>query len=155
MKRTWTVNNEKRTVEFEPLSRLLDVLRGELGILSPKEGCGEGECGTCSVVINNELHLACLTTAAQVEEGAEILTAEGLASISLGKTIKRYFDEQGAIQCGYCSPGMLLGSYALLRNNPRPSKEEIRKALSGHICRCTGYSSIVNAVDAAAKEFRK
>lgn len=154
IERSWTVNGEVRQVAFEPLARLLDVLRDVLDLKSLKEGCGEGECGACSVVIDDtELHLACLVAAAQVEEGASILTAEGLERMPLGQILRGCFDGKGAVQCGYCSPGMLLGSYALLAMNPLPSEEEIRTGLAGHLCRCTGYTSIVEAVQAAAEEY--
>jgi carbon-monoxide dehydrogenase small subunit len=155
IERTWIVNGEQRRVQLAPLARLLDVLRDELGLLSLKEGCGEGECGACSVILDGELHVACLVAAAQVDDGAAILTAEGLEELELGRALKRAFDNRGAVQCGYCSPGMLLGGYALLSANPRPSAGEVRVAMAGHLCRCTGYSSIVAAVRAAAEEVRR
>jgi len=150
--RSWKVNGEQRSVRFAPLARLLDVVRDQLGLLSLKEGCGEGECGACSVLLDGELHLACLTAAAQVDDGATLLTAEGLAAHELGRALQRAFDRQGAVQCGYCSPAMLLGGYALLSANRSPNEEEIRTALAGHLCRCTGYTTIVKAVQQVAIE---
>lgn len=152
IRRTWTVNGAPRSARFEPLARLLDVLRDELRLITVKEGCGEGECGACTVVVDDELHLSCLTAAAQVEDGAVILTAEGLGDHALGRSIKEAFDQQGAVQCGYCSPGMLLGSYSLLSRTPDPDEDQIRAGLAGHLCRCTGYTSIVDAVRSAAQE---
>jgi carbon-monoxide dehydrogenase small subunit len=150
--RRWWVNGEERAVSFEPLARLLDVLRQDLGLLGVKEGCGEGECGTCSVSLGGELRLACLTAAAQVEDGVEILTAEGLGAFDLGRGLQRAFQDRGAVQCGYCTPGLLVGSYALLREVARPTAEQIRQHLAGHLCRCTGYTKIVQAVQAATEE---
>ena len=150
MERTWNVNGAQRTVSFAPLARLLDVLRAELSLLSLKEGCGEGECGACSLLLDGRLQVSCLVAAAQVDDGAEILTAEGLERHATGRALKYSFDHDGAVQCGYCSPGMLVGGYALLAQNPNPSEEQIRAALAGNLCRCTGYSRIVEAVRAAA-----
>jgi carbon-monoxide dehydrogenase small subunit len=149
IERSWIINGVERRVSFEPLARLLDVLRDGVGLLSLKEGCGEGECGACSVIIDGELHLGCLVAAAQLEDGARLLTAEGLEATALGRALTRAFDEAGAVQCGYCSPGMLLGGYALLSHDPAPDEEQIRVGLAGNLCRCTGYSTIVEAVQAA------
>ena len=150
--RTWIINGEQHVVKFAPLKRLLDVLRDDLDLFSLKEGCGEGECGACSAMINGDLKLCCLIAAAQLDDGAEILTVEGLAKLPLGRALQKAYDQQGAVQCGYCTPGMLMGSYALLRDNPTPSEEQIRTNLAGNLCRCTGYSSIIKAVGAAGKE---
>ncbi len=149
--RSWIVNGEPRSVRFAPLARLLDVLREELGLTSLKEGCGEGECGACTVIIDGEPRLACLTAAAQLEDGATLLTAEGLGREPLGRALQESFAEGGAVQCGYCTPGVLLGAYALLGEEPQPGEERIRGALAGHLCRCTGYSKIVEAVEAAGR----
>ena len=151
IQRSWKINNKTREVRFAPLARLLDVLHDQLGLLSLKEGCGEGECGACSVIIDGELQLACLVAAAQVDDGASLITAEGLEALELGRRLKRAFDRQGAVQCGYCSPAMLLGGYALLSERSDPDEEEVRAALAGHLCRCTGYSTIVAAVREAAQ----
>ncbi len=154
IKRTWIVNGQRREVAFAPLARLLDVARDQLGLLGLKEGCGEGECGACSLLLDGELHVSCLVAAAQVDDGAQILTAEGLEAHALGRALKSSFDEDGAVQCGYCSPAMLVGGYALLSRSSDPSEEQIREALAGHLCRCTGYSRIVEAVRDAAETAR-
>jgi len=152
IEREWIINGEHRTVRFALLARLLDVLRDELDLISVKEGCGEGECGACSVLLDGKLHLACLVAAAQVDDGAAVLTAEGLGAEALGSRLKQAFDEQGAVQCGYCSPAMLLGGFALLTRVARPTEQQVREALAGHLCRCTGYATIVAAVQQAAPE---
>jgi carbon-monoxide dehydrogenase small subunit len=152
LERRWIINGEERSVRFAPLARLLDVLRDDLELISLKEGCGEGECGACSVIVDGELQLGCLIAAAQLEDGAELLSAEGLNASALGRSLMRRYDAAGAVQCGYCSPGMLLGSYALLKRNAAPTEEQIRAGLAGHLCRCTGYGSIVEAVRRAADE---
>ncbi|MBW2735699.1 MAG: (2Fe-2S)-binding protein [Deltaproteobacteria bacterium] len=151
LERHWLVNGVKQTLRFEPLARLLDVLREQLGLLSVKEGCGEGECGTCSVLIDGTPQLACMVAAAQLDDGASLLTAEGLENDALGRAMKQGFDEEAAVQCGYCTPAMLLGGYALLEAVPEAEEDQIRVALAGHICRCTGYGAIVSAVQRAAE----
>ena len=151
LERRWTINGEQRRVRFEPLARLLDVLRDDLELISLKEGCGEGECGACSVIVDGALQLGCLRAAAQLEDGAKLLTAEGLGASALGRSLRRSFEATGAVQCGYCSPGMLLGGYALLAGQSAPpSEEQIRAGLAGHLCRCTGYNAIVEAVQRVA-----
>ncbi len=149
--RIWRINGEDREVKFFSLDRLLDVLRDRLGLLSLKEGCGEGECGTCSVMIDGEVRLACLTAAAQIDDGAELLTAEGIGGDKLGRQLVEAFDEGGAVQCGYCTPGVMVGSYALLGRNPDATVAEIREGLAGHLCRCTGYTKIVSSVARAGR----
>jgi len=151
LKRSWTVNGEARVVRFLPLARLLDVMRDQMGLLSVKEGCGEGECGTCTLLVNGQPRLACLTAAAQVDDGATLLTAEGLEGDELGRRLMAAYDEAGAVQCGYCTPGMLVGSYHLLRELPNPTEDQVREHLAGHICRCTGYTKIVEAVERCAR----
>ncbi len=155
IERTWNINGRPRTVAFAPLARLLDVLRDELGLIGLKEGCGEGECGTCSLILDGELHVSCLVAAAQVDDDAEILTAEGLDEHAMGRALIDAFDEDGAVQCGFCSPGMLMGGYALLASNADPSEEEIRRSLAGNLCRCTGYSRIVEGVQSAAETLQE
>ena len=150
--RLWKINGEDMEVKFHGLARLLDVLRDTVGVMSLKEGCGEGECGACSVLINGEVHLACLVAAAQLDDGAELLSAEGLEATELGHDLSEALDGGGAVQCGYCTPGVLVGSYALLSNpGPVPTEQEIRVGLAGHLCRCTGYSKIVSSVGEAAR----
>ena len=135
-----TINQVPQKLNAHPMTRLLDVLR-ENGLTGSKEGCGEGECGACSILINNELVNSCLVPAIQAE-GCEILTIEG---IDYGK-LQESFIKKGGAQCGFCTPGMIMASYALLLKNPKPSAEEIRTALAGNLCRCTGYQKIVEAV---------
>jgi carbon-monoxide dehydrogenase small subunit len=126
--------------------RLLDVLREDLGLTGTKEGCGEGECGACSVLIDGQVVNSCLVAAGQVE-GCSVVTVEGLA-LPGGKLspLQRAFVERGAAQCGICTPGMLLAAHALLRDNASPSADEVRVALAGNLCRCTGYTKIFDAV---------
>jgi carbon-monoxide dehydrogenase small subunit len=126
--------------------RLLDVLREDLGFTGTKEGCGEGECGACSVLVDGEVVNSCLVAAGQVE-GCEVVTVEGLAGPDgTLSPLQRAFIERGAAQCGICTPGMLLAAYALLRDNPRPTDDDVRVGLAGNLCRCTGYTKIIDAV---------
>ena len=150
MKVAFTVNGKKRRVDAPPMKRLLDVLRDECGLTGTKEGCGEGECGACSVLLDGELVNSCLVPAVQAE-GRKIVTVEGLAKGKTLHPVQQAFWEQGGAQCGICTPGMLLASVDLLAKNPRPSEAEIREGLSGNLCRCTGYVKIVESVQAAAK----
>lgn len=149
--RRWRVNGEEREVRFAPLCRLLDVLRDGLGLTSVKEGCGEGECGTCTVLVDGRARLSCLTAAGQLDDGTELLTAEGLGRLPLGRALQEAFLEEGAVQCGYCTPGLLCGSYALLEREGAIEEPQIREALAGHLCRCTGYTKILRAVQSAAR----
>lgn len=143
------VNGEPHVVKARPNARLLDVLREELGLTGAKEGCGIGECGACTVLMDGEAVNACLVLAAQAE-GAHIETVEGLCQDGRLHSLQTAFIEYGAIQCGYCTPGMLMSAVALLRKNPRPSESDIRHALAGNLCRCTGYVQIIRAIEAAA-----
>lgn len=151
--RTWKINGESRMVEFPPARRLLDVLREDVGLKGTKEGCGEGECGACTVMINGEIAVSCLMAAGQVRDGAEILTVEGLEKSEGGRLIQRSYLEKGAAQCGFCIPGMLISSYAFLRRQPEVTEATIKDAHAGNICRCTGYVKIVEAVQAAAERW--
>ena len=144
------VNGEMRAVRTPAMKRLLDVLREDLHLTGTKEGCGEGECGSCSVRMNGELVNSCLVPILQAE-GASIETVEGLAENGELTPLQQSFNEHHALQCGYCTPGMLMSATALLRDNPSPSEDEIKKALQGNICRCTGYWNIVEAVKAVGK----
>jgi carbon-monoxide dehydrogenase small subunit len=134
-----------------PLSRLIDVLREELGDVSVKEGCGEGECGACLVLMNGRAVNSCLVPLAQAE-GADIVTVQGLSSTPRGKILVDAFTEHGAVQCGFCTPGLVIAAVDLLRRNPSPTESEIRTAISGNLCRCTGYDLVVKAISAAARE---
>ena len=149
MEMSFTVNGSNRTVTVYPMQRLLDVLRNELGLTGTKEGCGEGECGSCSVLLNGELVNSCLVPVLQVQ-GAEIRTIEGVAEETL-HPVQRAFLECGGAQCGICTPGMILATLHLLRSNPKPSMNEIREGLSGNLCRCTGYTRIFDAVKSASE----
>lgn len=155
MKISITVNGELREVEVTPTTRLLDLLRDDLKLTGTKEGCGKGECGACTVIMNGQLVASCLVLALQVD-GAEIITIEGLSSEE-GKLhpIQESYVEAGAVQCGFCIPGMVLASKKLLEENPDPTEEEIRRGLSGNICRCTGYQKIVDAVKISADKLSK
>ena len=146
------VNDEPQTFRIEPGDRLAAVLRRE-GYLGVKVGCGTGDCGSCTVLLNGEPVVSCIMLAAQAE-GAEILTVEGLASSGELHPLQEAFLEEGAAQCGFCTPGMLLSAKALLDSNPDPTEEEVRGALSGTLCRCTGYVNIVRAVLLAAERMR-
>ena len=131
--------------------RLLDLLRNVFRLTGTKEGCGEGECGACTVIVNGKTVNSCLVLAGQAE-GAEIITIEGLSVDGKPGKLQQAFIEAGAVQCGFCTPGMILSAKALLDENPKPSDEDIKVALSGNLCRCTGYAKIVDAVRAAASQ---
>ena len=145
---TLTINGRKTTLVVEDRTTLLTALR-EYGVTSLKRGCEEGECGACTVIMNGLPQKSCLILAREAE-GAEILTVEGLVEKGRLHPIQQAFIDEGAIQCGYCTPGMVMTTYALLSKNPSPEEEEIREALSGNICRCTGYLSIIRAVKKSA-----
>lgn len=147
---TFILNGEEVTVNIVPDERLLDTLRKKLDLTGTKEGCGIGECGACTVIMDGKAVNACLVLTAQVE-GSEILTVEGLEMNGELDPLQKSFIDHQAVQCGFCTPGMLMSARALLDKNCSPSREEIKTALEGNLCRCTGYKQIVNAVEAAAK----
>jgi carbon-monoxide dehydrogenase small subunit len=150
---SFTLNGRKRRVRVPPMKRLLDVLREDLGLTGSKEGCGEGECGACSVLMNGVSVNSCLVPAAQAQ-GARIVSVEGLATAARLSALQRAFIALGGAQCGICTPGMLVTGAELLRRarGRVPGEDEVREALAGNLCRCTGYQKIVDAVRAAAAE---
>jgi carbon-monoxide dehydrogenase small subunit len=144
------VNGITRDVEAPPMKRLLDVLREDLRLTGTKEGCGEGECGACSVILDGEVINSCLVPVCQVS-GSTILTVEGLARDGRLDPLQRAFLECGGAQCGICTPGMLIAARALLDGKARPTRDEIKEAIAGNLCRCTGYIKIVDAIEQAAQ----
>lgn len=148
MRVEFSVNGKACVSDGPPMARLLDVLREELRYTGTKEGCGEGECGACTVLINGEAACACLVPVVQVA-GTSVTTVEGLASGTKLHAVQKAFLEHGGAQCGICTPGFLVMAKALLDRNPHPSRDEVREALAGNLCRCTGYQKIVEAVVAA------
>jgi len=150
-----TVNHKIVETEIEPYARLLDVLRDKFGFTGVKEGCGIGECGACTIIMNGKKVNSCLILAAQAQ-GSEILTIEGVENLDGSMhPVQEAFLEKGAVQCGFCTPGMVISSYQLLSENPDPSDNEIKEAISGNLCRCTGYKQIINAVHMAADNMKK
>jgi carbon-monoxide dehydrogenase small subunit len=147
---SFTVNGEPRTVQAWPMARLLDVLREELQLTGSKEGCGEGECGACSVMIDGELANSCLVPVAQAA-GAKIITIEGVANEDRLHAVQQAFIEGGGAQCGICTPGMILAAISLLERTPQPTEEDIRNGLAGNLCRCTGYMKIFDSVVKACR----
>ena len=145
-----TVNGNKHSLKVAPNKRLLDILREDLNLTGTKEGCDVGECGACTVVMNGQAVHSCLVLALQAD-GAEILTVEGLANRERLHPLQTNFLQYGAVQCGFCIPGMLMSSYALLEENPHPNEDEIKEAIAGNLCRCTGYKQIIQAVEATVE----
>ena len=155
IKITMIVNKQSVEAEIEPYARLLDVLRDDFGFTGVKEGCSIGECGACTVLMNGKKVNSCMVLAAQAD-GCEIVTIEGIEEPD-GKLhpIQEAFVEAGAVQCGFCTPGMVISSYKLLSENQDPSEDDIKEAISGNLCRCTGYKQIVDAVKLAAEKMKK
>jgi len=149
-----TINGKKRKVETTHSTRLLDLIRDDLHLTGTKEGCGKGECGACTVIMNGELVASCLVLASQAD-GAVITTIEGIGNGGHLDLIQEAFIETGAVQCGFCTPGMILAAKKLLEENPHPTEEEIKRGISGNLCRCTGYQKIFDAIKLAANRLSK
>ena len=145
---SFRLNGKDYSIETQDNRRMVDVLREDLHLTGTKEGCGVGECGACTVVINGNAVTSCLVYAGQMQ-GADILTVEGLSETEIGSILQRCFVEGDAVQCGFCTPGFLMSAYALLQKNPHPTRDEIREAIAGNLCRCTGYIPIINAIEKA------
>ncbi len=144
----FNLNGADVSVSAAPNKRMVDFLRDDLGLTSVKEGCGEGECGACTIIYNGEAVTSCLMMAGQAD-GSTIITMEGLAKNGELDMVQKAFVDVGAVQCGYCLPGMVLSAKALLDKKPNASNDEIKRAMSGNLCRCTGYSKIIEAVETA------
>ena len=150
MKFTFMVNGKESTVVTWPMKRLLDVLREDLQLTGSKEGCGEGECGACAIWIDGKLVNSCLVPVLQVAQ-KQLLTIEGVSEKKQGSNLQKAFQLHGASQCGICTPGMIVASLALLEKNPNPNQEDVITALAGNLCRCTGYTKIIEAVVEAGR----
>ncbi len=146
-----TVNGRRHCIEVAPDRSLLDVLRDDLGFTGTKKGCDAGDCGACTVLLDGEPVNACLVLAGQ-SDGREVLTIEGVATDGRLHPLQEAFIAHGAVQCGFCTPGMVLSAVALLDETPHPSRAEIQEAIAGNLCRCTGYVQIIDAIEAAARE---
>ena len=151
MEITFTINDEERTVDVSPDQRLLDLIREDLGLTGTKEGCGKGECGACTVIMDGEPVTSCLVLAPQAD-GAEIETIENLSAEGDLHPLQESFVKNGAVQCGFCIPGMIMTAKQLLQEERDPGRDRIRHALAGNICRCTGYDKIIDAVQEAAEK---
>ena len=147
----FTLNGQPVSISTAPHRRLLDVLREELNLTGTKEGCGIGECGACTVLVNGKAVNSCLVLIGQVED-ASVTTIEGLADGANLRPLQRNFMRAGAVQCGFCTPGVLLAAHALLSENPQPTEEQVAAAIAGNLCRCTGYKQIIEAVMLTAEE---
>ena len=148
-----TVNGTLRSVEITPSMRLLDMLRNVLGLTSVKEGCSEGECGACTVLLDGKAVTSCTVLAVQAR-GRSVVTIEGLSSDEALHPIQQAFVDHDAIQCGFCTPGMIMSAYSLLKHTPSPTREEIQRGIEGNLCRCTGYLPIIDAIEDAARRMR-
>ncbi len=148
----YKLNGRAFISEVEPGMRLVDFLREKHNLTGTKEGCGIGECGACTVIINDLAVNSCLILACQIE-GTEVLTIEGLTNSDVLTELQKNFLKFGAVQCGFCTPGMILSAYALLKTNPNPTEEEIKEAIAGNLCRCTGYKQIISAIKNSSEKF--
>ena len=153
VKITFRINGEKVELEVDPEKMLLDVLREQMGLTGTKRGCSKGDCGACTVIMDGKAILSCLTPVLQAS-GREIVTVEGLAHDGKLHPLQESFLECGAVQCGFCTPGMLLSAKAFLHQNPSPTRPEARAAISGNLCRCTGYTKIIDAIILASENMR-
>ena len=151
---TFSVNEIARTVDVPAMKRLLDVLREDLRLTGAKEGCGEGECGACSIIIDGEVINSCLVPVCQIQ-GSKITTVEGVAHDGRLDPLQQAFLECGGAQCGICTPGMLMAARALLDSNANPGRDQIKEAIAGNLCRCTGYVRIIDAIEQAAAALEK
>jgi carbon-monoxide dehydrogenase small subunit len=147
----FTLNHVKVSYEGDPSKRLLDILRDDYQIMDVKEGCGEGECGACSVLINGRLVSSCITAVGSLE-GSKVLTVEGFKDTKQYKLLEETFAKAGAVQCGFCTPGMIMAAQSLLATNSNPTEDDIREGISGNLCRCTGYNMIIDAIKMAAEQ---
>ena len=153
MKLVFELNGQPIEIDTPAERRAVDLLREDLGLTGTKECCGTGECGACTVLVDGEAWLSCLTLAGQLD-GKRVLTVEGMTTTPVGEQVQRAFVEHGAVQCGFCTPGMELAAVALIERDDAPSREAIREGLSGNLCRCTGYVKIIDAVEVAAAAVR-
>lgn len=150
----FNLNGENVNINVDGIKRLLDVLRGNFNLTGIKEGCGQGECGACSVIVDGDIFNSCCVPVANVN-GKRVITIEGLRKTEGFKILDNAFKDAGAVQCGFCIPGMVIASYVLLSNNLNPTEHDIRKGISGNICRCTGYNMIIDAIQLASKRGKK
>lgn len=148
------VNGKPVSVQVKPYARLLDVLREELGLTGTKEGCGVGECGACTVIVDGKAVNTCLTLAPSME-GKHITTIEGLMENEKLHPIQQAFIDHHALQCGFCTPGLIMSAKALLDDNPNPTRDEIKIGISGNLCRCTGYEQVIEAIEDVSKNYKK
>lgn len=146
MKISFWLNGQETTIQTSADRRVVDLLREDLGLTGTKECCGAGECGACTILLDGESRLSCLMLAAQLE-GRSVITIEGISQTEQFQLVQKAFVDSGAVQCGFCTPGMILAVADLIKRNPKASREEIREGLSGNLCRCTGYQKIVDAVE--------
>ncbi len=151
---SFTLNKKPYSLQVPPNITLLDIIREKLKLTGTKEGCGKGECGACTVLFNGRNVNSCLILAPQVD-GSEIVTIEGVGNVDHLHPLQKAFVEEGAVQCGFCTPGMVMSSLYLLTKNSNPTDEEIREGLSGNLCRCTGYTKIIKAVEKASKDLNE
>ncbi len=154
MRLSFLLNGKETRVEVPPDRKFVDVLRYDLGVTGTKECCGAGECGACTILVDGRARLSCLMAAAQLQ-GRSVKTIEGLGTNGSLHPVQEAFIEYGAVQCGFCTPGVVLAAVHLLERNPDPTREQIREGLSGNLCRCSGYMKIVDAVEAAARKMRE